>query len=50
MQAAKNANDAWASDATAMLGRISALLFFGAPSQGLDNEALELMVKGQPND
>lgn len=33
-----------------MLGRILALLFFGAPSEGLDNEALELMVKGQPND
>lgn len=50
MKAAEEAKDAWSSYATALLNRISALLFFGTPSEGLDNKALELMAKGQPND
>ncbi|KAL0258460.1 hypothetical protein SLS55_005953 [Diplodia seriata] len=41
--------EAFSRDAAATLNSISGLLFFGAPSEGLDNEALQLMVKDQPN-
>ncbi|OMP85203.1 hypothetical protein BK809_0003871 [Diplodia seriata] len=47
---ARDGKEPFSRDAAATLNSISALLFFGAPSEGLDNEVLELMVKDQPND
>ncbi|KAL1617798.1 hypothetical protein SLS54_007577 [Diplodia seriata] len=46
---ARDGKEAFSRDAEATLNSISGLLFFGAPSEGLDNEALQLMVKDQPN-